>query len=1062
MNQRGFLSKFRRSGGPGPKDEKSAAVPPGQDAATTPASEPAAGGGPAPVAPASSRVTPSLRKVRVAAAARSEKAASESNPGGPGMFSRPPSPSRTSVRTVPGAALRRGEPAAAVPDQLPVAAAPPAAGEESHAVEARLEKILPKESHPSHRIAPRDLSPGERGGGTPALPAGLSEPAATAPEGDAAPLASVQSDNVLSRESHPSRRLNPSDVTKPNAEPAALAVESPVTDPAALSEADMAAVMRDDSAAAGAARAAGGSAARSKSRGRQEFSAARDRGGRSGLAVHRGPLQRGAGDKAATPDQDKSPPDAVGKSAKVRVQSRRRARQDSEAPRAEKPADAPAFDPRSLIDELGEDEMFSGAGAGGGPARGRAGFGGGGFGGGAGGRDALMAALAQRKRGGQDQPKVKWDRVTLFNPTKFNVLLNILFWPMHYLHWLLWPLLILSITLIYQQWQMFYRDIIAISWTWGIISSGVVSLLVCNLSARVAQGAVIQNFGGEVKQFGIVIELGVLPRFFVDRTAIPYLSRSGQIWAWGTPLAVRLWLIAIGTIVWATVHNSGNQLSMYIMVAVQAAIVELIIVGFPLMPDGSNFLAAIYGDPNTKKKSFAAMAAWLSGRPRPFFVTAEEEKGMIAFGIGWVLTIIIFIVGFMTWIGLMLESNYAGPGVAIFLVLCASCAAWLYYNMRYNERTPWVQVPPKGAAPAAGARLGAKPGHFAADEPQRNAVFAWGRLVWAVLCIFLLVVAFLPYKYETSGGFNILPAGLNQANARTDGEIFKILVKEGDWVEENQQLAQLSSWDQEHDVAVFRAKLSAAKANLAQLVDGAKPEAIAVAEKQVEAQRASVTYNKTQLDRMEELLKTGTIAQALFDKTKKTYDDDVTKLQAAVANLDLVRSAATQSQLDAAKADVEHMTAELSYKEDLLERTRVRAPAAGRVITPNLNLLIGKWLKSGEKLLEIENSKTVDAEIEVPETDVAIVKPGETVRIKSWGYSDREIPGKVVFIAPAADKKSYGRVVRVKATIPNEDGFLKSGMTGYAKIEAETMPTWYAFTRFVIRFFQVEVWSWIP
>jgi hypothetical protein len=35
-------------------------------------------------------------------------------------------------------------------------------------------------------------------------------------------------------------------------------------------------------------------------------------------------------------------------------------------------------------------------------------------------------------------------------------------------------------------------------------------------------------------------------------------------------------------------------------------------------------------------------------------------------------------------------------------------------------------------------------------------------------------------------------------------------------------------------------------------------------------------------------------------------------------------------------------------------------------------------------------------------------------------------------------------------------------MSGFAKIEGAEMPAWKAFTRFFIRFIQVEVWSWIP
>jgi putative peptide zinc metalloprotease protein len=35
-------------------------------------------------------------------------------------------------------------------------------------------------------------------------------------------------------------------------------------------------------------------------------------------------------------------------------------------------------------------------------------------------------------------------------------------------------------------------------------------------------------------------------------------------------------------------------------------------------------------------------------------------------------------------------------------------------------------------------------------------------------------------------------------------------------------------------------------------------------------------------------------------------------------------------------------------------------------------------------------------------------------------------------------------------------------MTGYAKIGGTTMPVWKAFTLTLVRFFNVQVWSWIP
>jgi putative peptide zinc metalloprotease protein len=50
----------------------------------------------------------------------------------------------------------------------------------------------------------------------------------------------------------------------------------------------------------------------------------------------------------------------------------------------------------------------------------------------------------------------------------------------------------------------------------------------------------------------------------------------------------------------------------------------------------------------------------------------------------------------------------------------------------------------------------------------------------------------------------------------------------------------------------------------------------------------------------------------------------------------------------------------------------------------------------------------------------------------------------------------------VIATFENTDKRLKSGMTGYAKIDTVTLPVGDVFTRSIKRFFQIEAWSWIP
>lgn len=96
------------------------------------------------------------------------------------------------------------------------------------------------------------------------------------------------------------------------------------------------------------------------------------------------------------------------------------------------------------------------------------------------------------------------------------------------------------------------------------------------------------------------------------------------------------------------------------------------------------------------------------------------------------------------------------------------------------------------------------------------------------------------------------------------------------------------------------------------------------------------------------------------------------------------------------------------------------------------------------------------------ETDIGLVEVNDRVRLKAWAIPDEERIGTVVSIAPSAEAEEFGRVVRVKTQFPNEEGFFRPEMTGFAKIEGAEMKTWEAFSRLIVRFFQIEVWGWIP
>ena len=77
------------------------------------------------------------------------------------------------------------------------------------------------------------------------------------------------------------------------------------------------------------------------------------------------------------------------------------------------------------------------------------------------------------------------------------------------------------------------------------------------------------------------------------------------------------------------------------------------------------------------------------------------------------------------------------------------------------------------------------------------------------------------------------------------------------------------------------------------------------------------------------------------------------------------------------------------------------------------------------------------------------------------------VDGESIEAAPEAGPSAQittgtGNVIKVQASIDNPQGLLRTGMAGRAKVLGESMPVWKAFTMAIVRFVQVQVWSWIP
>lgn len=336
------------------------------------------------------------------------------------------------------------------------------------------------------------------------------------------------------------------------------------------------------------------------------------------------------------------------------------------------------------------------------------------------------------------------------------------------------------------------------------------------------------------------------------------------------------------------------------------------------------------------------------------------------------------------------------------------------------------------------------------------------RLLWTLVLAGMVYVAFLPYPYEVGGDFLIEPLQRAEARARTDGEIISVTVTEGAWVTEGDILAVLSNWDEKRDVALNEADAAKLEADLATMIDGAKPEEIRLASEGLAAAELGVSVAQQDLERQETLFASGTITQKLVEDARNALKLAETARAEARAKLDLVASGARDTEVDAQRAAIARNAEELAFARLMLEYSNIRAPADGQIVSSLVTVPVGAYLAQGALFAEMEDNRVVIAEVEVPETSIKDVALGAKAELRLWSAPEDSLYGTVRSIAPRAEERDFGKIIRVEIEVPNPDGRLAANMTGFGKIQAAERPVWEAFSGAIVGFFVIELWSWLP
>ena len=397
-------------------------------------------------------------------------------------------------------------------------------------------------------------------------------------------------------------------------------------------------------------------------------------------------------------------------------------------------------------------------------------------------------------------------------------------------------------------------------------------------------------------------------------------------------------------------------------------------------------------------------------------------------------------------------------------------------------KAPSVERPPLDLAPKPNPRW---------SLPSRRRVNRFVRQHRVSLSVLagVVIVGCLPYTLRPGGKVELLPLTQQNIQVKVSGRVDRVMVDGGSRavIPAGKVIATLAVPDLENQLSATRKKIDTQNADIRVVQREIKvaEEQLAVTLAQLDTARVRARFSKRATERYADLYKEGAVSLQVVEDYQKQAETDVAnviELQAAVLQKQQERQQA-EDRIAVAQGELQRLNQELKYASDEISRARVTMPYDGLIVDHPLTDKAGTYLEKGSTFATAEaaSNGVLRARVEVPEVVADRIKAGRKVEVKLMAFPDDPVRGEVVAVKPSVHlleteqtraedtgntltvaQPDAGRLLGVIITLPDRDGRLRPGMSGYAKIDGDTVPLAVAFTRSLARFFNIEVWSWLP
>jgi len=279
---------------------------------------------------------------------------------------------------------------------------------------------------------------------------------------------------------------------------------------------------------------------------------------------------------------------------------------------------------------------------------------------------------------------------------------------------------------------------------------------------------------------------------------------------------------------------------------------------------------------------------------------------------------------------------------------------------------------------------------------------------------------------------------------RVPGRLLERLVDEGERVRKGQVLARLEGRDLEAVLGEREAEVSAARAALAELERGFRPQEVEQARQALEAASAEADRWQADLVRQRALFQREVISRRELETAESAGRASEARKREAEERYRLLAAGARQEQIVAARARLEAAERARDLARVNLEEAVVRSPVDGVVLAKHAEP--GEVLAAGAPVVTVSDLGRVYLRAFVEETDLGKVRLGQRVRISIDSFPGKTYEGTISFVSEEAEftprtvetpKERTRLVFRVKVGLANPAGELKPGMPAEGRLVEE-------------------------